>query len=144
MVLSNRPSSVAASSAAGSAFPEGERKKFGSSMRLRVPAIPGPDVQEDPPVRVGGKVGGCRPCPFSSVEVRVAGGARGGTPPPPPAARAGKERARTDGMRALPVDRSRFRCDQPWEAIVVIVSTTWAVSTVGEGKISVKLAWRFW
>jgi hypothetical protein len=33
--LSNSPSRVAESSAAGSVFPDGERKNFGSSMRLR-------------------------------------------------------------------------------------------------------------
>ena len=37
-------------------------------------------------------------------------------------------------------------CGQKRSALggdLVIVSTTWAVSTVGLGKISVKLAWRF-
>ena len=38
--LSNSPSSVASISAAGSVFPEGARKKRGSSTRLRDPAIP--------------------------------------------------------------------------------------------------------
>ncbi len=54
-----------------------------------------------------------------------------------------KERARAAGTRALPVDRKRSSSGQPLAAIAVIFSTTYAVSTVGVGKISVKLACRF-
>jgi len=54
-----------------------------------------------------------------------------------------KERARVAGTRALPVVRGRSSSGQPLAAIAVIFSTTYAVSTVGVGKISVKLACRF-
>src|SRR3989337_43848 len=77
-------------------------------------------------------------------------GPRGGRParedprPPPREGRAGKEKGHAPcRVHALFVAPLPARNDQPWAAIVVIASTTWAVSTAGDGKISVTRAWRF-
>ncbi len=130
------------SSAAGSVFPDGDRKKFGIVDEASRSRDPRADVQQDPPVPVlVREPSGCRPS-LQLGEVRVVRRpARRGT-----RVRAARRTSRIRERACTRRDacprreyRTGFRIDQPWAAIVVIASTTWAVSTVGDGKISVKL-----
>lgn len=81
--------------------------------------------------------------PFSSSRYGSPGAPAAGAAAAESSASRKKEKARAAGTRALPVVRRRSSSGQPLAAIAVIFSTTYAVSTVGVGKISVKLAWRF-